>query len=191
MPAADNMFHDLRGRALATRPSDLGIPESLSVYGALLELGMGDDTATVVCFITGDASLYYSTGGGIIGGSGIPSVSAAAIRMVHVFADLVDLLPVVESVAVPGDGRAGFVALTTSGLRSVSGSVMAIETDGTDLTPLYAAGQDVISAFRLSAGATTNTDQQETPPGAPDGRRGRWPWRRRRDADDRGASSNE
>jgi hypothetical protein len=51
--------------------------------------------------LTGDASMYYSTGGGTLGEVTVPAVHAEAIRVVKVFGDLVELLSPVDLVEAP------------------------------------------------------------------------------------------
>jgi hypothetical protein len=74
------MYEGLRAQALATKPGDLGIEPSaeLLVYGVVMDMDIGGNTATIVSFSTGDTSLYYSTGGGTIGAGGQETVATAS-----------------------------------------------------------------------------------------------------------------
>jgi hypothetical protein len=147
----DETYSVIRSLSLNTRPSDLGLPDDTAVYGAAMEIGMANTVITLVCFATGDASMYYSTGGGSLGGGNIPAVRAEAIRMVDVYKDLVELLPPVDLVEIPTVGRTGFAAMTAAGLRSDSSPTASIVAGATPLIILFQAGQNVITAFRESA----------------------------------------
>lgn len=135
MTSTGSSYLEMRSLALKTAVSSLKLDHAPQVYGAVMDLAMGERTATLVCFASGDASLYFSNGGGMIGASAIPTVRAAALRMVEVSSRLFDGFTPVEWPPVPEAGRTGFVIVSTSGLRSAS--------DETEVT----AGHHVISAF--------------------------------------------
>jgi hypothetical protein len=158
----EEMYAGLRSLALNTQLSNLDLPADLAVYGAVMELGMENAVITVACFATGDASMYYSTGGGTLGGVTVPTVHAEAIRMVKVFGDLVELLPPVDLAEVPAVGHTSFVAITATGLRSASAPTATIVSGGTPLIYLFGAGQNVITAFRESAHEQAPTIRRRT-----------------------------
>src|SRR6185503_9039174 len=66
---ADNPYAGLRSLALGTTAETLKLgnwgPDDC--YGILMETGYETAVATLVCFVTGDTSLYFSNGGGVIG----------------------------------------------------------------------------------------------------------------------------
>src|SRR3970040_739511 len=69
--AKENPFEELRNRAFKTTPEDLelSLPDNKTVvYGVIMDWEMGGAVATTVSYQTGDASLYLSSGGGVIGG---------------------------------------------------------------------------------------------------------------------------
>jgi len=65
-----NVYAGLRRQILDLAPATMHLApsaEHLQVYGGLMEMGMGGDVATLVVVADGTTSLYWSTGGGIIG----------------------------------------------------------------------------------------------------------------------------
>src|SRR5688500_6800465 len=67
----ENPYEGLRNMALGTTQKDLQL--SLAdgktvVYAVVMDWNMGEGVATTVAYQTGDASMYLSSGGGIIGG---------------------------------------------------------------------------------------------------------------------------
>ena len=150
MTTFDDAYLSLRGLALNVQPAEIGVAAGAPAYGALLEIDMGKAVITLACFATGDASLYYSNGGGMVGGIGIPKVRAEAIRMVNAYGDEVDLLAPVNEVELPTDGHVSFIALTAHGLSANTASIDEILMGGTRFANLFDAGQRVITAFRES-----------------------------------------
>ena len=150
MTTFDDAYLGLRDLALSFRPEDIGVTGGSSVYGALLEIDMGDAVITLACFSTGDASLYYSNGGGMVGGIAMPAVRAEALRMVSAYGDDVSLLAPVGLSELPTDGHASFVALTASGACAGSAQIEEIVLGATKFGNLFDAGQRVITAFRES-----------------------------------------
>lgn len=65
-----NVYAGLRQQILDLAPATMHQAPSVEhrhVYGGLMEIGMGADVATLVVVADGTTSLYWSTGGGIIG----------------------------------------------------------------------------------------------------------------------------
>src|SRR5690606_9546183 len=86
----DNAFNDLRKMALSITPDQLGLEISenqTSVYGIVMDWNLGDGIATMSAYQTGDASMYLSSGGAVIGGGQYDAVKTAAISYVKVGQD--------------------------------------------------------------------------------------------------------
>ncbi len=67
--------------AFTTTPEQLGLSmptDKTSVYGVAMDWEMGSATATTTAYQTGDASLYLSSGGGVIGGGQHQKINSAA-----------------------------------------------------------------------------------------------------------------
>jgi len=146
------MYESLRAMALATSASDLGLDPAGAdpfVYGVVMDMDVDGETATVVAFETGDTSLYLSTGGGTIGAGEHPPVAAAARRFVAAARARIDAMARTDSFPRPGRGDAAFYVLTGAGVHAASRSLDALAGGADPLSPLYAAGQDVITQLRL------------------------------------------
>lgn len=61
-----------RARALTLRPNALGVKLSADnqVYGAVIDMPMGNTLSTLVCLANGTANLYFNNGNGVIGEAG-------------------------------------------------------------------------------------------------------------------------
>lgn len=84
-PAA--VYMGLRERALHASRTALGLPvppKPAEAWGAIMDWGVTNGTATIVAFSDGSASVYWSSGGGSIGGQSHESISNAAKKMVAI-----------------------------------------------------------------------------------------------------------
>lgn len=66
-----DIYLGLRQQALDMKAIDIGVTldNNEQVYGAVVDMPTSDNKniATLVCFFDGTVSLYYSTGGGLLG----------------------------------------------------------------------------------------------------------------------------
>jgi len=82
----ENVYKGLREMALNITPGELQLtmPDNqIKVYSILLDWHLGDGIATVICFSTGDASMYLSSGGGMIGAGKDEKVSRETKKLVE------------------------------------------------------------------------------------------------------------
>lgn len=75
-----NPYAGLRQQVLDLDPAKLGAfaPANLRVVAGLMEMGMDNGVASVVVVVDGTVSMYWSTGGGIIGAGAHDSVKQPA-----------------------------------------------------------------------------------------------------------------
>ena len=150
---ASAMYDDLRRMALDMKAGDLGLDESQQApFGVLMEIDIDGETATITSFATGDASLYLSSGGGTIGGGEHESVATAARRFVDVAAANVSAMTPATTHPRPGPGQVTFYVLTPQGIVSASRAEQDLGEVKSDLSDLFYAGQDVLTAIRQLGG---------------------------------------
>lgn len=150
--ALSNPYLGLRNQVLESSRTALGIPQPSSAtepWGVLMETGYEKASVTVVALADGNASIYLSSGGGFIGGQRYESVRKAAIAMVHEAARHVQAMQPTKSFPLPENGHTVFYVLTDSGVFTGSGSEQALGERRHELAPLFHAGQDVITQYRL------------------------------------------
>lgn len=144
-------FKELRDQAFNVTTEDLGITvkDSLEVYGVIMDWGLGDEIATVVNYASGDASLYLSSGGGIIGGGLHENVSMAAKELVsdanHYLND--DEHPV-ENYSMPVKDEVFYYFLTQKGVFMKRDNMANFEAETSQLQSLFDKGNIVISELR-------------------------------------------
>jgi hypothetical protein len=151
-PIPDQMYMELRTAALLRKASELGLdvePNSNQPYGIVMDWNIGQATSTIVSFATGDASMYYSTGGGWLGGFGVEKVSSASKEFVIVAGGYVDKLNKVADYPMPPVGFMRFYIITPQGVYG-SGDVDndKLMKDGVDFSALNDAAQYLI--FEIS-----------------------------------------
>ena len=151
-PIPDKVYVELRTSALNRKPSELDLdvdPNSNQPYGVIMDWNVGQATSTLVSFATGDASLYYSTGGGWLGGIAIEKVNSASVQFVTTADGFVDKLNTVTTFPMPPVGYVRFYIITPQGVYD-SGNVDSdtLIKDGIDFSSLSDAAQYVI--FEIS-----------------------------------------
>lgn len=146
-------YLQLRGIWFTTKPEDLGIvalPGSKEPYAIVMDMGMDQETATFASSIAGDGSMYTSTGGGVIGGIGHENVRAVSIHFVEVAAGFVDRMVLVTDFPLPTDGNVKFYVITPSGVYTTDEvSADTLSSGNHELSPLFLAGNDVITQIRI------------------------------------------
>jgi hypothetical protein len=145
-------YHSLRNRALTVRPDDLGIttkPGELQAYGVVLDLPLTLGSATIVSFSTGDTSMYTSTGGGVIGGFGHESCRLASQKFVKVAQRYLGKMTKTTQFPLPPKGTFRFYVVTNQGVFMAEDSETALTAWTSELSPLFFAGNDVMTQLRL------------------------------------------
>jgi hypothetical protein len=142
----------LRRQALTEAPTLLLRNPSFRdapALGVLMETGYPQSVVTVVSLIDGGASIYFSSGGGVIGGEGHEPVRLAARRFTQ-FAGL--HLPEMSRCSdfpLPGIGLTIFYVLTQGGVFTQSVSEQELGGGTHSFSPLFYTGQCVITQLRM------------------------------------------
>ena len=150
-PALSNPFEGLRNQALAARAPSA---RDGRVYGGMLDWALDGGLATLFVLSDGTASLYLSSGGGVIDGAAHLAVRDAGRRFLATLDQALPLMSPDPSGERPPVGMTDLRALTTGG-RYVAR--VATELLGRQLHPMAAAfhaGQTVIGELRRVAEAS-------------------------------------
>ena len=146
----DEVTRGLRVQALTMAPKDLGMPViAHKPYVVIMDIGYAEATASVMAATTGDASIYLSSGGGVIGGVGHEPVRKAARVFVEESGKYSTAFRAVSDFPYPRAGNVNFYVRTPEGV-SVSQEVAETELANGNhpLSKLFFAGQDVITQLR-------------------------------------------
>jgi hypothetical protein len=118
------------------------------VWGVVMETGLDDGYYTLVVLADGTTSLYFSTGGGVIGAGQHAKVKAASRQFIDLGDRMVGLAQPAASKAPPAPGSTTFFFLTFDGLRSYSAKEVELGEERDALAALFHAGHGVIASVR-------------------------------------------
>jgi len=145
-------YEGLRNMVLTLDPKkSFGIDRSDSapVVGVLMETGHDKATATLVGLVDGTASLYLSTGGGVIGGAFHEGPANAAKQLVADAAPYVGNFVRVGVYPLPEVGHTSFTLLTFDGTFSYTVPEPELREKRHPLWPLYYRGHQLMTELRL------------------------------------------
>jgi hypothetical protein len=147
-------YRDLRRLVLQLDPSEAGLrptPSLPRVYGVMMETGYPEGCVTLVALADGSASLYLSAGTSMIGGGENESVAQRAKLLVQAAEEDLDLMPRASTAALPAVGSVVLRALTYDGYRELEAPEDDLGYERHELSALFHAGHDVITAMRQQA----------------------------------------
>lgn len=147
-----SMYQELRQRAITTKHKELNLDLSddrTQAYGVLIDIAVEDGSATIVAFRTGDASMYTSSGGGIIGGIGHETVRNASIKLVEAANKKIAELATTDSMQIPEPGNVRYYVLTNNGRYFADETEDEFFSRSGRLSDLSAAGNDLIAELRV------------------------------------------
>jgi hypothetical protein len=146
---AEEIYMDMRRQALATTPQNLGRdPKGTEPYGLLMEMGIQISVVTLVCFVDGDANVYYKTGGGMIGGSHHESVRQAAKAFVALASKALPKMVKATDYPLPGMDKVRFYVLTPQGVFTTETNRQTLANPKSELGALFYQGQEVVAEMR-------------------------------------------
>ena len=151
-PEPTEAYLDLRSMVFELQPDVAGMaptPELPRVWGAIVDWAVGDGFATFVAISDGTASMYLSSGGGVIGGGERPAIARAATRLVATVERELDAMAPAAAPVPPQPGVVMYWALTFDGLRSASHAASGPPHDDPSLEALGSAFQEYVRQFRL------------------------------------------
>jgi len=144
-----DVYKGMRSRVFGLKPEMIGLPgTSNAPLAALMEMGHDDEVYTLVCVADGAASLYFSTGGGVIGGGQHEPVRAASLSMLKRAAESASQLVPTETYPLPLRNTVRFYLISADGIRTAEATEQDIKSGTHHLHSLFLAGHDVIARIR-------------------------------------------
>lgn len=138
----------LRDRLFTASPDDIGLSgedAKAKVWGVMMEIALSSGVATLVSIRDGSASVYTSTGGGVLGGY---SARDQAKRFVLEAEKHLAQMKPTKSFPYPEVGRLKFYVLTREGVYSAEAEEKELVGGQHALSPLFLAGNDVLTGLR-------------------------------------------
>ena len=149
--ASKPIMDDLRSMVLGLSPAEIGVsPQTFphQAWGMVMETGMDGGYYTLVVLADGTTSLYFSTGGGVIGAGEKPGVREASQQFIALGNRLLGSAQEAASLQPPAKGNTQFFFLTFDGVRSYAAPEVELGEERDRLSPLFHAGHAVIAAIR-------------------------------------------
>ena len=150
----NNPYYGLRDQVFQLNTKKLKIKNypKQDPFGLIMEFAISNHTVTEVAFITGDASIYLSSGGGFIGGQGHKSVVDAAISLVKESKEYMNEMDKTKDYPLPNKGKVIFYILTDNGVLSLKSKESSLQKKKASYWKLYYLGQNLITEYRKISG---------------------------------------
>ncbi len=115
-----------------------------------MDWDLGDETMTLITYQTGDASMYLSSGGGIIGGGQHETVSKASKEFVSMAQNYVDKASKADTTTLSGKDCFKLYFLTNKGKFVAQEIISNIENKSSKWLDLFEIANNVITELRLT-----------------------------------------
>lgn len=152
MQSPEQAAAGLRQLALTEIPPSLAQnPECKDavVLGALMEMGQDSAVVTLAAFADGQASIYFSSGGGILGSGQHETVKIAAQRFVQFAGVHLREMAPTKIFPLPRVGQTTFYAITREFAYTRSAQEHDLSEGIHSFAPLFQLGHYLISRIRL------------------------------------------
>ncbi len=153
-PEFAETYLQLRDLIFRLEPAKLGLAPSTftpHVWGVLMETGYVVGTATLVSLADGTTSLYYSTGGGMLGRGDYAPVAEASRALVLQAEKALSQMASIREVPLPAVGQVRFSSLTYSGICTAEAAEVTLKSGNHPLSPLFVLAHNTLDQLRLSA----------------------------------------
>jgi len=153
-PATASVMAEMRAKVLTLKPADIGlVPANYAdrPWGLLMETGLEDGAAySLLVLADGSTSVYFSTGGGVIGAGEHEAVRAEGKSMLEVATRVQMQMQPVSSTPLPRPGKVQFYLLSPQGTLGYSADEQLLGEGKDRLSELFHAGHAVITQVRMA-----------------------------------------
>jgi hypothetical protein len=148
----DSIYTDLRHLAFYAPGKQVRISSSADsnkVYGIIMDWDLGEGIATLISFEDGEASLYLSSGGGLIGGGQHENVKEAVLKFISLAQNYLNKTNRTDSIPLPNKGAINFYLLTSKGKFIAQENMSNIENETSNWLSFFEEGNKVITELRM------------------------------------------
>jgi hypothetical protein len=143
----------LRQSVLNCKIGELNLPTPWppgKPFAVLMDWPVSRGIATTVAVADGTASVYFSNGGGLIGGGQAhKAIRSAAVRALQVAAKLRSQMQITTEYPLPSAGLCYFYAVSDAGVFTASALEAELRTHRHVLSKLGGAMQAIITLYRI------------------------------------------
>jgi hypothetical protein len=135
----------------ATDPASIELtPDNTNgIWAVLMEMGQPGAVITLVCVAEGTVSLYFSTGGGMLGIGEHEGPRAAAMNLINQAPRFLADAAKTTSFPLPDEGITRFYFLTFDGVYEIKANTNELGNQQSPFSDLFYLGQDVITQARI------------------------------------------
>ncbi len=154
MPQSDyevaDIYTDLRNQVLQLRPDAMGHidADKSTVIAVLMETGYPEAVATLVAVSDGTSSLYFSNGGGIIGGGEYDPVSKVCGEFMTLAQQYVSKSTVTKEFPLPQKDKVRCYLVTRDGVYTFEALQDDLGNERHACSPLFHKGHELITAIQ-------------------------------------------
>lgn len=148
----ENPYDGLRQMAFGVSTEQLGLTDLKSgdIYGVIMDWDLGEGIMTLITYKTGDASMYLSTGGGVIGGGQHENVNKASTQFVKLADKYLDKAVKTDLTPIPDKNCVRFYFLTTNGKYYAQEQMINFENRTSKWLDYFEEANKVITELRLT-----------------------------------------
>lgn len=148
-PQAAAMVAGLRMQAFEMTPAEIGItPEPQQPFMIMMDIALNDGSAFLLATAAGDASLYLSNGGAVLGGSEIPGARELAQKWVRQAADHRNAYSRGTYSGYPEPGYVRFYVRTPEETYVMRRRIDDLITGTNELSSLFVTGNQLLAQLR-------------------------------------------
>ena len=144
-PPGDHSYEALREQAFSL---PVQAQQDSLVYGIVMDWHMGEGTITLVAFASGEASVYFSSGGGILGAQMQGSTQVTLQRYLAEAAQAYASARPTNQTGLPAAYTVQFYFLSKAGLRCRVAPMQYLEDRSSPLLPLFEQANELLVALR-------------------------------------------
>ena len=145
-----DVFMGLRKQVLELKPDAIdqtGVDES-DVIAVLMETGYPEAVATLIAVTDGTSSLYFSNGGGIIGGGEHQPVRDVAKSFIAMANEYVSKRSAATTYPLPRKEYVRFYIVTAGAIYTVEALEDDLGNERHEFSPLFLKGHELITSIR-------------------------------------------
>jgi len=145
------VYAKLRNKVFNINPKEVGIlqtKETPNVWGILMDTRYPEAAVTLMSLADGTTSLYFSNGGGMIGGGEHAAVAQSTKSFIATAEKYYKKMNLTESFPLPAIDSVTFYVLTFSSVFTFEVNENKLGNGKHGLSPLFYSGQEVIAQLR-------------------------------------------
>ena len=149
--ASEAAYHAFRDQVFALSPEEIGLSRTDSnspVWGMLMETGYAEGVVTLLAIGDGTVSIYFSTGGGIIGAGQHAEPRQVAEALLQMSPEFLPEFRPARDHTLPDVDRTKFFLFTFDGILVAEAAEDDLGNDRHTLSPLFHQAHKLITSVR-------------------------------------------